>query len=228
MKKLIAALAIVLYLSTSALAGRVVMNFSDSRGGTGYTSTNDTSWPKLLDNQRADFTVCNKYLNGRTTASGLTQIDQAIVECQVQGTVTDVTILLGVASMLSGISADLAADQIRAIAAKVVQAGAVPWIILEPPGPLAWGGYSYMNAMQYTKDIIDSLAVKNVVGPWYPDIDVRDALHKNIMVNGVMQPGYWFKKVNLDPNSCSSDDLHPTKLECRQQIFADTVSTSIP
>jgi len=224
MKAKILAIMFALMFTSSAWAGRVVMNFSDSRGGTGTTS----SWPVMLDNQRTDFIVCNKYKNGRDTAMGVAEISDAITQCQAMGEVTDGIILLGVASMISGISNDAVANQIRTIAATMVSVGIRPWIILEPPGPLAWGGYSYMDAHEYTRANVQAIIEKNAIGPRYGTIDIRGALLKNVTVNGVLQAGYWYRKFAGDQNSCSNDDLHPTNPICRQQIFADTVSKSIP
>lgn len=219
-------LAFTLFMSAPAQADRVVMTFCDSRCNT--TSSGSTNWPTMLDNQRADFIVCNKGLNGRNTAAGLADITPAIAQCQAMGTLTDAVILLGVNSLLAGISSDLATNQIRDIAAQIEAAGVVPWIVAEPPGPIAWGGYVFMNAYQYTQNNVNLLRQKNAVGVMYPIIEVRDALLKNLKVGTALVPGYWYRRNVGDTGSCSNDDLHPTNPTCRQQVFADTVSAAIP
>lgn len=207
-------------------ADRVVMTYCDSRCNT--TSSGSVNWPTMLDNQRADFIVCNKGLNGRNTSTGLAGIGQALAECQAMGELTDAVILLGVNSMLAGISSDVATDQIRSIAATIEAAGVVPWIIAETPGPMAWGGYAYMNAYQYTLDNVNLLKAKNATGVYYPIIEVRDALLKNWKVGPNWVAGYWYRRSSGDTGSCSNDDLHPSNPICRQQVFADSVSTVIP
>lgn len=219
-------LAFTLAVSVPAQADRVVMTFCDSRCNT--SSSGSTNWPTMLDNQRADFIVCNKGLNGRRPSGGLADIATAIAQCQAMGTLTDGVILLGVNAMLDGVSSDVATDQIRDIAAHIEAAGVVPWIVAEPPGPIAWGGYVFMNAYQYTQDNVNLLRQKNAVGTLYPIIEVRDALLKNLKAGTTLVPGYWFRKYVGDTASCSNDDLHPTNPTCRQQIFADTVSAAIP
>jgi hypothetical protein len=212
MKKSLLTLATILLTANLAHAGRVVMSFTDSRGGTS-SGTPNTSYPQLLDTSRADFIVCNKFKNGRTTVQGIAEFPQAFTECSALGEVTDVVIQLGINDLLyvSGQTSTIVATNIRSIAASAELSGARAWIIMETPGPVAWGGYVFMNAHKWTRDNVNELKRLNAVGPAFGLIDVRDEL----LVT------HWYT------STCSNDSLHPTALACRQ-LIANTISGRIP
>lgn len=206
-------LAALLLVPQAAHAGRVVMSYSDSRGNTGNAPSTPTqgSWPQILDAARADFTVCNRPHNGWTSADGVANVAADYAACAATGTVTDVLILFGVNDLLliSGTTSAATAARVMTIADFVEAQGARAWIVLEPPGPIAWGGYTFMDARKYTRDDVDQL--QRLGGAGYRFIDVRDE----------------FQVSNWYATTCSSDQLHPTGLACRQ-LIANAVSAAIP
>lgn len=210
----------ILLVVSEAQAGRVVMFFGDSRF---VGATN--SIPQLVDAMRSDFTVCNKSQNGRSTAEGIVAIPTALAECQATGDVTDVVIQLGVADFLevAGTSEDVA-SRLFDIADIVFLSGATPWIVHEMPGPRDWGGFGFLDARKWTLDNVRAVSAN----PEYPQIPMRDALLLNFTAGGVTRPGHWYRTSSSDTYACSNDELHPTLLECRQQIFAPAISSYIP
>ena len=201
---------LVLLLAIPAHAGRVVMSYSDSRGGT--ADNVNTSYPKLLDQARPDFIVCNKYHNGWTSQQGMNNFATDLAACRLLGDVTDVLILFGINDFLYiGGTSEAVAVRNRSIALSAYLEGVNPWILLEPPGPIAWGGYVYMDARKWTRDNVDWLKYYNGLGPYYNLINIRDEF--------IATPWY--------SSACSSDSLHPTALACRQ-IIANKISLQIP
>lgn len=212
MKKILLTIATILLTATAANAGRVVMSFTDSRGGTS-NGTPNTAYPQLLDASRTDFVVCNKFKNGRTTVQGLAEFEAAYVDCDAMGEVSDVMILLGINDLLYvvGQTSTGVATNVRAIAAMAAAHGARVWLLTETPGPIAWGGYSYMNARLWTRDNNNEMRRLNSIDPLYNIIDVRDEF---IVTN-------WYN------STCSNDTLHPTGLSCRQ-LIANLLGASLP
>lgn len=212
MKPLLLTIATILLTANLAYADRVVMSFTDSRGGTS-NGTPNTSYPQLLDNSRADFIVCNKFKNGRTTVQGLAEFEAAHSQCAALGDVTDVLILLGINDLLyvSGQTSTQVALNVRAIAAMAEAHGARAWLLTESPGPLAWGGYSFMNARTWTRDNSNEMRHLNAVDPLYDIIDMRDEFIST----------FWYN------SACSSDALHPTALACRQ-LIANLINSLLP
>lgn len=191
------------------------MSYSDSRGGTGTNNTTPANgnWPQIVDVTRTDFTVCNKFHNGWTSQDGLNNKATDLAACSAVGDVTDVLILFGVNDLLliSGTTSAATADRILQIADYFEAQGVRAWIVLEPPGPVAWGGYSFMNARIYTRDDVEQLQRQGGAG--YRFLNARDEF---------MMPG-----MNWYLASISSDQLHPTGLVGRQAIAA-LVAAALP
>lgn len=188
----------VLAVAASAEAGRVVMFFTDSRGNTG--SRTGDSFPQIVDASRSDFTVCLRFKNGRTTVDGLGELDAALASCRATGAVSDVVLLLGINDMIyvpGQTSAGVAAN-LRAMADKVRAAGAREWILTEPPGPVAWGGF--LDARTWTRD--NANEVRKLLSRGYRFIETRD---EYVVTN-------WYD------TACSNDALHPSGLACRQAL----------
>lgn len=203
MKKFLALL--LLCLAGSAHAGGRVLFIGDSRTATGTTSNR---YPALVQAARPDITHCVNSVNGRTSQGVLDAMDAAITSC---GNVTDVVILVGVADQLHipGTTPTATATRVRAAAAVAEGRGAVPWIATETPAPLLWGGV--IPANDYVGATAAELYRLNGVGPDYPVIPMREKFTENL----------WFS------STCSSDQLHPTGLACRQ-LMADAVLEVLP
>lgn len=191
---------------------RTVLVFSDSRGNTGFNSQTPAngSWPQIVDAARADLTMLVRHKNGRTTVEGLTQIDAAIADAQAAGEFTDGILLLGVADLLSvtGATSVDVAQRLDQMAAKIETAGARAWICAEPPGPIAWGGYAWMDARRFTRDNVAEVAKlgRRV-------IQMRDEFQRPSL--------NWYVTTN------SNDQLHPTGIPARQAM-ADAVLAVLP
>lgn len=217
-------LSLFLFVQT-AFAGRVVMSYTDSRGGTGGT----TSYPALLDTARTDFTVCNRFHDGWTSVDALNNVASEIAICAATGELTDVAIMFGVndAIYVGGTSL-FVAMRLLAIADAIEAAGVRAWIILELPGPYDWGagggsGFS-VDARKWTRGNVEAVLR---LGTGYRTINLRDELLLNYKVNGAVVPGHWYKSASNDNWACSDDKLHPTLLGCRQN-FANLFAVTIP
>lgn len=197
--------------ATPAHAGRVVMSYSDSRGNTGNNTSNPAagSWPQMLDAARTDFTVCNRPRNGWTTADAEANKATDLASCTSTGTVTDVLLLFGVNDFINlpGATSATTADRLLSIADWFELQGVRAWVLLEPPGPLAWGGF--LDARKWTRDNVEQLQRQG--GTLYRFINVRDE----------------FTVTNWFVTTCSNDQLHPTGQACRQ-VIANAVSAVLP
>lgn len=191
---------------------RIVLVFSDSRGNTGFNSQTPTSgsWPQIVDAARTDLTVMTKYKNGRTTVEAMTQIEAAIADAKVAGELTDVILLLGVADLLSvpGATAATTAARLNSMCDTCEAAGARAWLCAEPPGPIAWGGYEFMDARKWTRDVLREVVLLGRRVIWMRD--EFQVIGKN-----------WYQ------TTFSSDQLHPTGLPARQ-CMASAVLEVLP
>lgn len=227
MRKLIFGLMLGITLALvpmQAHAARVVMFYGDSRCNTGGA----TSIPALVDAARADFTVCNKCVSGMNTATGLSGFDAAYAQCASTGAVSEVVFFIGINGLLAGITSDDATDQIREMATHAQTFGATPLIVTESTGPLAWGGFTYMNAHEYTRANVSALETKNAAGPAFILVHTRNGLLLNYVYNNATVQGHWFKANAADTTSCANDEVHPTSQGCRQKVFADPITAAIP
>jgi len=207
------------FLVTQAHAGRVVMSYSDSRGGSGATP-----YPVLVDNARSDFTVCNKFNNGWTSLAGLNNLTAKVAECAATGEVSDVLIMFGVNDTLyvSGVTSEQVAARLIAMADAVEAMGIRAWILLEFPGPVAWGGS--IDARKWTRNNVEAVLK---IGAGYRFINARDELLLNYLHNGNVVAGHWFKSAPGDQIACASDGLHPTHPGCLANI-ANLIAVTLP
>lgn len=96
-------------------------------------------------------------------------------------------------------------SNLRAMADKLRAGGAREWILTEPPGPTAWGGF--LDARGWTRD--NANEVRKLSSRGYRFIETRD---EYVVTN-------WYEPV------CSNDALHPTGLPCRQALAKPIIRT---